>query len=487
MKKCFILMLCALATFISDGALAAGFEYGPQGVHAVGRGGAFVVSADDPSACYWNPARLALLRGTRLHYSHNFADEHLSFSRSPAQPLDASGKPRGEPVEFPVASEALGFFPLNLSMAASSDFGLQDFTFGLAVLGPSAIGKSRFHDTGDMGATRYSFLEDDIKLLYVTGTAAWRYRQAGRDVASFGVSVQYAMLPSLRYRLVVIGSGGPSNTNHPARTLSDLSADVDVSDLSSITAVIGAWLAPLPWLELAVSSRVAPIRFSAKGEVHMKGTPNSIYKNWKGADVDARLDFLVPRWVKAGARYVYRKESGEVFDVEADFVWEEWSDLQSFKLHFLEDSIQALGTEMRLSEMEFVRNYRDTYSVRLGGQWNVVPDTFTSRLGFFWESAAQPAAYVVTDYPSFERFGLGVGLSYEWRGLELSLAYSHVFQRSVRVEQGTGRVFQQKIQPDDTMAPGYPVNEGEYKSSFDIIAVGLNVDFDELLGVRRQD
>jgi len=42
-----------------SGALAAGFEYGPQGVHALGRGGAFTAGADDPSAIWWNPAALA--------------------------------------------------------------------------------------------------------------------------------------------------------------------------------------------------------------------------------------------------------------------------------------------------------------------------------------------------------------------------------------------------------------------------------------------
>ena len=217
--------------FLSGAGRAAGFEYGPQGVHAVGRGGAFVVSADDPSATYWNPARLALLKGTRLHYSHNFVNEVLSFERLPAQPLNVAGKPSGEKVIFSTASEATGFFPLNVSLAASSDFGLKDFTFALAFLGPSAIGHSKFPDTEDMGATRYSFLEDNVYLMYLTASAAWKYRTGGRDVLSFGASLQYVMLPQLKYELTIIGAGGPANTNHPAQTLSDLRATIDVSDL----------------------------------------------------------------------------------------------------------------------------------------------------------------------------------------------------------------------------------------------------------------
>ena len=66
-------------------ALAGGFEYGPQGLHAVGRGGAFTVKADDASAVYWNPSRLALLRGTHLLINLNTSKLAMDFDRFPAQ------------------------------------------------------------------------------------------------------------------------------------------------------------------------------------------------------------------------------------------------------------------------------------------------------------------------------------------------------------------------------------------------------------------
>ncbi|HPB51975.1 MAG TPA: hypothetical protein PLZ31_12245, partial [Myxococcota bacterium] len=75
-------LVALLLTALPVGALGAGFEYGPQGLHAVGRGGAFTVAADDASAIYWNPARLALFNGTQAYVSLNMSLMDTSFTRA---------------------------------------------------------------------------------------------------------------------------------------------------------------------------------------------------------------------------------------------------------------------------------------------------------------------------------------------------------------------------------------------------------------------
>lgn len=483
--------LALVTTFTGVTARAAGFEYGPQGFHAVGRGGAFTVRADDPSAIYWNPSRLALLRGTRFHYSHNFPQENLTFRRSPGQPVDWKGDPSGDPVTFAPASETLGFFPLNASFAISSDFGLDDFTFALGMVGPSAMGKARFDDPDNQGATRYSFLNMDIALIFLTLSAAWRYRTQDRDWFGVGLSLQYAMIPWLRYSLMLVAPTGPTNQNGVANTRSDMRADLDMKDRSGFTAIFGAFVRPLPHLELAVSSRLVPIRFNASGNIRMSGAQGTemIFKNMEPFSVPATLTFTYPMTAQVGARYFFERGGREIADVEVDFVWEHWSQLKSFDITFSETKLEKLGYEMTFKKLVLARNYQDTFSVRLGGQWNAIPKWLTVRAGGWWESPAHPVGYTMVDFPSFNRFGLAFGLSSEWRGVEIGFAYAHIFQQDRTVCVNQARIYQQILQPDGSMlvqdgiAPDpYPVNAGQYSGSFDVVTIGLNVHFDALFG-----
>lgn len=469
---------------------AAGFEYGPQGFHAVGRGGAFTVLADDPSAMYWNPSRLALLRGTRFHYSHNFVQESLTFRRFPGQTVDWKGDPVGPPVTFEPASEALGFFPLNASFALTSDFGLDDFTFALGMVGPSAVGKARFNDPSNEGATRYSFLDMDIAMMFLTLSAAWRYRTGGRDWFGVGLSLQYAMIPWLKYSLMLIAPTGPTNQNGVANTRSDMRADLDVKDLFGFTAIFGAFVRPLPQLEIAVSSRLIPIRYNPTGKIHVSGAQGEgmIFRKIEPFSIPATLNFTYPMTAQVGARWIFEQNGREVADVEIDFVWERWSQLKSFDITFNETKIEQLGYEMTFKKLVLLRNYQDTYSVRLGGQWNAIPKWLTVRGGGWWESPAHRVAYTMPDFPSLNRFGVAVGLSSEWRGLEFGIAYAHVFQQDRTVCINQARIYQQVMQPDGsvlvhdgTPPDPYPVNAGRYSGSFDIVTVGLNVHFDTLI------
>ncbi|NOZ02412.1 MAG: hypothetical protein GXP54_11050 [Deltaproteobacteria bacterium] len=460
---------------------AAGFEYGPQGFHAVGRGGAFTLKADDASAMYWNPSRLSLVKGTQLHYSHSFTLETLSFKRNPAQPLDYAGNPKGDPVTFDEARQADGFFPMGISLGLSSDFGLRDWGFAIGFVGPSAMGKASFDDPNNDSATRYAFKNMDILMAFLTASVSWKYHAYGRDWFGLGVSFQYATIPSMKYSLDLVSPGGPTNTNHPVQTRNDLEANLDMSDWSGFSAIIGAWVRPIPSLEIALTARVLPINFELSGDIEMKGTQNSILKNYPAFKVPATLKFTYPMSVQTAIRYRHLRGDREVFDIEADFVWEEWSAMDSFDVNFKVNSVEALGSTIMLKELNLARNYQDTYSVRLGGQYNAIPKWLTVRLGTWWESAAHRTAYTMVDLPSFERLGIAAGLSTEWRGIEIGISYAHVFQMDRTVGAGEGRIYQQILQPDGTIKNGYAVNEGSYSGSFDIITIGLNITWETLV------
>src|ERR1051326_4530917 len=76
-------MLLSLSVLLASGsAFASGFALPEQGAKAVGMGGAFVATADDPSAIYYNVAGLAqqrsaefLVGGTAITFSHQFTGD----------------------------------------------------------------------------------------------------------------------------------------------------------------------------------------------------------------------------------------------------------------------------------------------------------------------------------------------------------------------------------------------------------------------------
>lgn len=472
---------------ISNHVMAGGFEYGPQGVHAVGRGGAFVVGADDPSAMYWNPARLALLRGTRVQYSQNITFLDLYFQRAPAMlrtvnldntlgPVNLSKpcEPGSISCQFDPVTEGDSVFPIGISGFVTTDFGLEDWTFGLGMVGPTAYGRNSFPNSPS-SATRYMVEDYDVMLAFVTASAAWKYK----DVFGIGASLQYAVMPHLRYSLSLIVPG--SIPDNPKMNLTDLRASLDMHQYFGMSAILGLWYRPLPYLEFAASSRVVPIFINASGDVLLAGTPNSVNKNMAPVTVPAEISFTIPATLQAGVRYMYLQDEKEVFDIEADFAYENWAAMDAFKLSFGKEKIITSGAAITLKELELKRNFSDTWRVAIGGQWNVIQDRLSLRLGGWWESGAQPNAYTTIDFPAWDRFGVAGGISGCWRGIELGLAYAHIFLLPRNVSEGDGRIYQQWVQEDGRVLNLYPVNEGRYEGAYDMFTVGLTLHFDTLI------
>jgi long-chain fatty acid transport protein len=468
-------------------AVAGGFEYGPQGVHAVGRGGAFVVGADDPSAMYWNPARLALLRGTRVQFSQNITFLDENFQRLPAAlrtvnddntlgavNLSKPCEPGNISCRFDPVSAEDRVFPVGISGFVTTDFGLEDWAFGLGMVGPAAYGRTTFPST-PASASRYAVESYDVMLAYVTASAAWKYK----DVFGIGASLQYAFMPSLKYSLSVITPG--SIPGSPKSNLTDLRVSLDMHQYFGMTAILGLWYRPLPCLELAASSRFVPLMMNTEGDVTMTGTPNSVNKNMAPVTVPGTLEFTFPATVQAGIRYVHPNADDEVFDIEADFAWENWAAMDAFRLSFGADRVDTSGASIKLRSLDLVRNYQDTWRVSLGGQYNVLPKRLSLRLGGWWESGAQPNAYTMLDFPAWDRFGVAGGISGEWRGIEIAVSYAHIFLLPRDVAEGEGRIYQQWMQENGTVLNLYPVNEGHYDGAYDVVTVGLTIHWDTLV------
>lgn len=473
-------LVLAMTVSAAGSAFAGGFEIPDTGANALGRGGAFAVRSDDLTALNINPGGLARLHGTRFLYNHNLIWNKIAFTRTPSViPGSANFT---DP--FSTVENAEDLFPLGIMGVLSSDFGLEDWTFAIGIYGPNAVGKQSFPVNG---GSRYMLTETDMLLVYYSLAVAYGHK----DVFGLGLTLQYVDMPLTKFSLVVDAektlSGNSAPPLSPYDNRFDVEATLDLKDRGpTFTALIGAWWRIIPELEVAISGRIVPIYLRPEGDIRLANVPDH---EPLGEDIlviedqHAAMPITLPLVARAGLRYRYLDDEAEIFDVELDAVYESWSMMESYDVQL---SGRAVINELKpLEDIAIEKRWRDTVSVRLGGSWQAVQDWFGVSAGAYWERGAVPENYTHLDFLSLDRWGVGGGLRFTHWGVDLAVAYNHVFQPDVTVSEEDGKVFQQRpLFPCPKAGPcqggqGVPANAGTFESSYDQLALSLQLHFDE--------
>lgn len=470
-----------LSLFAAGGAHAGGFELPDNGVRAVGRGGANAVGVSDLTAVHYNPALLAR-QATMFSalWNHNLVFHSESFQRAPLGDTwgpDLAGR------TFEKAEDDESLFPLGGFLALGSDFGLSkragseigDFMFAASIYGPSAYGKQVWPAYGPQS---WMLTGTDLLLVYYGLTAAW---QSPSGDFGFGATLQWVDMPHMEYELAidadpktadpadcgtltpVAGEGTCGNT--PNHVLGKL----NLKDRFAYTAQVGGFWRVHPNVELAVSGRVVPVKLESEGGVELDKPELS------PEGVDVQLPLTLPMTARGGVRYFT-----ETFDVELDAFWENWSVIDQYDV-----SMQGEINGVPVHDLSIAKEWQDTVSLRLGGEYRVLPEVLDVRAGTFVENGAAPDAYSHIDFPSFDRLGVGAGLT--WHALDnlsVSAAYMHIFQESRDVTEADGKQFQQRPAhpcPDECTdpesgahIPGVVANAGTFEASFDIVSLGVD-------------
>ncbi|MCA1664156.1 MAG: hypothetical protein LC659_07800, partial [Myxococcales bacterium] len=134
-------------------------------------------------------------------------------------------------------------------------------------------------------------------------------------------------------------------------------------------------------------------------------------------------------------------------------------------------------------------HYRDTFSIRLGGAYNIrLPaGVFTLRIGGFFDSAATKPADTRVDFDTMERIGGTAGLGYRVRGITLNVAYAYMYEPDRNVTDGDIQSIN-GVANGSTMTTSGPtpvVNNGFYHAQNMVLSFGLQIAWDELLKKRR--
>jgi long-subunit fatty acid transport protein len=440
----------AAASSVPHDARAAGVEHPDVGTLALGRGGAYAADPDGGLALLYNPAGFGRQDGLRATLDANFAWQRLTFTPAGGDPAVSNGAP---PFLAPAAVVSLGLGRIGP---------LAGLTFAAGVAGPSAIGKLQYPA---LGAQRYALISTDTQIVYWSGAVAAAFN---RWLAA-GLTFQLVK-GSARFTQAVWSGDSPGTD--PA---ADALAHVDVTSGFIPTAILGVTGRPTERVAVGVSYRRG-FTFDASGSLttDLPAAARAIGAHQIGTATGFTLP--VPDVVRAGVLVRPRAR----WLVEADVVYERWSALRSIALlpRGIVIASDNLGTSKPLPDIVFQKNFDDAFSVRLGGEHELVPGRFTVRAGYLHETSAVPSASTSVDFPNWQRdvVALGASLAIPRTSVTLDVAYAHHFLPARTV---TTSAIQQVVTP--CLTPGCTdpaptvVGNGSYDASLDVLSASLRL------------
>jgi long-subunit fatty acid transport protein len=171
--------------------------------------------------------------------------------------------------------------------------------------------------------------------------------------------------------------------------------------------------------------------------------------------------------------------SNERWDVEVDVVFEKNSNIDNLEVtippgsSFI-DGVSGAMTPIPTSVV-IPHNWQDQLSVRLGGDYNLIPGMAALRAGVSFETRGVDPTLVNLDFLPAQRFGVHTGLTVRLGRTDINLAYAHIFQETIEVAPGNAAL-RQTAAVDPAMMASI-INAGTYTANFDAFAVGVNYHF----------
>ena len=443
---------------------SSAIEFPDNGVAQFSRGGAWLATATDPIAGYYNPAALGR-QPTQLGLGANFVFQKICFKR-----LSATGKPTGpgggltdsypevcnsnsgKPNVIPNLAftwrvgEKLG---IGLTVVPPSSFGTLDWS-GTAPVPRQAGGRTI--DTPVPASQRYLSMGVDGTILLPTLAAGYNITDQLSIGAGFVAGIAMLELKSM----------SASNVTPQDSFIGDALSTLDVKDLFVPGFVASGLYSPTPNVDVAAWYRWSdsirakgdltvefPYYDASTGKVSKRATTTRS-KDQKGKDA-AKVTMAVPMEARIGARWHmprkgvtplekegFRKDPyptrdplrDDLYDVELDLTWANNSAQDKIQIRF-PPGIQVSSGTVPFGEVpqnsDRPTGYRDTFGARLGGQYNLLVNRMGIRLGSWIESSANDAKYLtVTGVPSL-RGGFGGGLVFRIATVDLEAGYQHLW------------------------------------------------------------
>ena len=362
---------------ISASAFASGFSIFEQGAKASGMAGAFVATADDPSAIFYNPAGIAQQREMTVLAGATFINFSNEFTGDPNSLYTSGTEGKYDRHTF-VPPNAYGIIPIG-----------DNLTFGVGLF--SAWGLRT--DWADPWVGRFVSRDADLKTVSVQPTIAW---QTSDGRFAIGGGVEY------RRARVILSQNIPLPFPNP---FTGRITDVGNARLAS---EYGHDIGYNVGILFKASDR---IRFGAsyrsEMDVDLEGEADFTQISTGNAQLDALVGATFPNddaisttlpFPAVAAVGVAFSPSDRV-DIEFDITHMTWSRFEALAVDFENQPARNFVRE---------QNWDDSSAYRLGTNIEATPE-WDVRLGVLYDENPQPVEAVSPLLPDADRIGVTFG------------------------------------------------------------------------------
>ena len=445
-------------------------EVGDTGAEALGRGGAFVAKADNPTAINYNPAGFAKLRGHHIAMSASAVRSLVSFTRFNQNQRDAAG---GD--TYPTMDSTEPWFAAPLHLMATTDLGLFDnVTLAAGFYAPSATTASYPTEIEDQSGKktpapqRYDKVSMGGIMLFPSLAVAFR----PADWIDVGLSFQWVVSKVQTTNYGMVGTACDTAEDPTC----DIVMDIEAEDMFAPTGSAGVLLRPMRGLELGALLRL-PSRSELRGRASV--TVGSALKQLEGylkypildpEDPEVTIENSYPLMLRLGARYIFYSGDEETADIEANFIFENWAAVSE---RLVRINATSLNKPMEPTSMD--SRLKNTFGLRVGGSYRTrLASNFelVFRAGAFGETESTDVSDTSLQVLGPRRLGLTGGVGVRWGRFAMDAAYAHLFIPSRVVNQSSVTAMD-----FEGSGNGPVVGNGAYSASVDILAAQLTVSF----------
>lgn len=452
---------------VSGNSFAGGFYFSDRGVRPVGRGGAFVAGADDLGAIWYNPAGVAdsgssvLFDATWLRFRNEYQRE--------LQIVDSQGTVHR--VESPTIEGTSPVLPLP-TFAASYRFS-DHLTVAAGVIAPY-VPLASYPDTveGQPSPARYTLGSFNGSRLALPGVWA-----ASRPAKFLRIGAGFLALVGT-FRSTITFSASPQDrlVGAPEQPEYDVAAKLEVGPIFAPSANAGVILEPHETVRFGISAQL-PMKIDSEALLTTRLPTSVVFDSAQVSGDRARVSFTLAAILRAGV------EVRPVDDVRVEFsyVRELWSShdvIYATPQGISLDGVVGAPPSVAMPDIEIPRNYQDTNSFRLGGEFRFDAGGYEmdARVGVAYESSAVPKEYLSLSSLDFDKTLVALGGSLHMgKGWRFDALYGHVFAAEAVVSPASAQI--PRINPLKGNAPLEAVNGGTYRASSDLIGLGLNYGF----------
>ena len=378
--RSFRLILTIGSLAVSLSAFGAGFSIFEQGAKASGMAGAFVATADDPSAIFYNPAGLAQQRELTILAGATFINFTNEFTGDPNSEYTSGTEGK---------YDRHTFVPPNIYV--TKGFG-ENITVGFGTF--SAWGLRT--DWADPWVGRFVSRDADLKTLSMQPTIAWQ-TDDGRFAVGGGVEYRRArviLTQNIPLPFLNPFTGRVSDVGN-ARLASDYGSDIGYN--------VGILFKPSDRLRFGASYR-SEMDIDLDGEADF----TQISTGFPQLDAGVAATFPQDDTISTTLPFPAVAAIGVAFsptervDVELDITHMTWSRFEALSVAFDNQPARSFVRE---------QNWDDSSAYRLGTNI-AATENWDVRLGAVYDENPQPVEAVSPLLPDSDRIGFTFGAGY---------------------------------------------------------------------------